>query len=76
MQHTIRGSDVFVKEDLKSMFDALAIVARHQPDGNFRAGFLAAVDAMRTAVGIRPASQLDDWHVVEETAIVEVRRDR
>ncbi len=74
MNHTIRGSDVFVKEDLRSMFDALAIVARHQPAGEFRAGFLAALDAMRTAVGIRPASPLDGWHVVEEHEIVEVRR--
>ena len=56
------------------MFDALAVVARHQPTGEFRAGFLAAVDAMRTAVGIRPAGPLDDWHVVEEHEIVEVRR--
>lgn len=74
MNHTIRGSDVFVKEDLRAMFDALAIVARHQPAGEFRAGFLAAVDAMRTAVGIRPASPLDDWRVVEEPTVVEVRR--
>ena len=74
MNQSIRGSDVFVKEDLRSMFDALAIVARHQPEGQFRAGFLAAVDAMRTAVGIRNASPLDDWHVVEEHEIVEVRR--
>ena len=73
MKNTIRGSDVFVQEDLRSMFDALAIVARHQPAGEFRAGFLAAIDAMRTAVGIRTASPLDDWRVVEEPQIVEVR---
>lgn len=74
MKNTIRGSDVFVQEDLRSMFAALAIVARHQPAGEFRAGFLAAIDAMRTAVGIHPASPLDDWRVVEEPQIVEVRR--
>jgi hypothetical protein len=54
MNHTIRGSDVFVKEDLRSMFDTLTIVARHQPAGEFRDGFLAAVDAMRTAANWPP----------------------
>ena len=73
MNHSIRGSDVFVKEDLRSILDALDIAARHQPEGQFRSGWLAATSAMRTAVGIRPASPLDDWRVVEDTAIVEVR---
>jgi hypothetical protein len=74
MQHTIRGSDVFVKEDLRSILDGLSVAARHQPIGQFRDGFLAALDAVRTSVDIRPASPLDDWHVVEDTQIVEVRR--
>ncbi len=73
MQHTIRGSDVFVKEDLRSILDALDIAACHQPDGQFVAGWLAATTAMRTAVGIRTASTLDDWHVVDNPQIVEVR---
>ncbi len=75
MQHTIRGSDVFVKEDLRSILAGLVVAASHQPDGQFRDGFLAAIDAMRTSVDIR-TSPLDDWHVVEEQQIVEVRRDR
>lgn len=74
MQHTIRGSDVFVKKDLRSILDGLSVAARHQPIGQFRDGFLAALDAVRTSVDIRPASPLDDWHVVEDTQIVEVRR--
>lgn len=74
MNHTFRGSDVFVKEDLRAILDALDIAARHQPDGQFRNGWHAATDALRTAVGIRTASPLDGWHVVEETQIVEVRR--
>ena len=74
MQHTIRGSDVFVKEDLRSILDGLSVAARHQPIDQFRDGFLAALDAVRTSVDIRPASPLDDWHVVEDTQIVEVRR--
>ena len=74
MQHTIRGSDVFVKEDLRSILDGLTVAARHQPAGQFRDGFLAAIDAVRTSIDIRPAAMsLDDWHVVEETRIVEVR---
>lgn len=74
MRPTIRGSDVFVKEDLRSILAGLALAARHQPIGQFRDGFLAAIDAMRASVDIRPASPLDDWHVVEDTQIVEVRR--
>lgn len=52
MQHTIRGSDVFVKEDLRAIIDALDIAARHQPTGCWRDGWMAATAAMRTAVGI------------------------
>ena len=74
MRPTIRGSDVFVKEDLRSILDGLSLAARHQPVGQFRDGFLAAINAMRASVDIRPASPLDDWHVVEDTQIVEVRR--
>ena len=74
MNQSIRGSDVFVKEDLRAILDALDIAARHQPDGQFAAGWLAATSAMRTAIGIRTASQFDDWHVVEDAQIVEVRR--
>ena len=74
MQHTIRGSDVFVKEDLRSILAGLTVAARHQPAGQFRDGFLAAIEAVRTSVDIRPAaSPLDDWHVADETRIVEVR---
>ena len=74
MQHTFRGSDVFVKEDLRSIQDGLTVAARHQPAGQFRDGFLAAIDSVRTSIDIRPsAMSLDDWHVVEETRIVEVR---
>ncbi len=75
MQHTIRGSDVLVKEDLRSILAGLVVAARHQEAGPFRDGFLAAIDAMRASVDIR-TSPLDDWHVVEEQQIVEVRRDR
>ncbi len=75
MQHTIRGSDVFVKEDLRSILAGLVVSARHQPAGPFRDGFLAAIDAMRASVDIR-TSPLDDWRVVEEHQIVEVHRDR
>ena len=74
MPNTIRGSDVFVKEDLRSILAGLTVAARHQPAGQFRDGFLAALEAVRTSVDIRPASPLDDWHVVEDTQIVEVRR--
>ena len=74
MNQSIRGSDVFVKEDLRAILDALDIAARHQPDGQFAAGWLAATGAMRTAIGIRTASQFDDWHIVEDHQIVEVRR--
>ncbi len=73
MQHTIRGSDVFVKEDLRSILAGLVVAARHQPAGQFRDGFLAAIDAMRTSVDIRPTMSLDDWHVVDNPQIVEVR---
>ena len=73
MNQSIRGSDVFVKEDLRAILDALDTVARHQPAGDFRNGFMAATAAMRTSIGLRPASPLDDWHVVEDHAIVEVR---
>ncbi len=74
MQQQIRGSDVFVKEDLRSILDGLAITVRHYPIGQFRDGFLAALDAMRASVDIRQASPLNEWHVVEDTQIVEVRR--
>lgn len=74
MRPTIRGSDVFIKEDLRAIFDSLDIAARHQPDSQFRAGWLAATSAMRTAIGIDTAGPLASWHVVEDTAIVEVRR--
>ncbi len=74
MRPTIRGSDVFIKEDLRAIFDSLDIAARHQPDSQFRAGWLAATSAMRTAIGIDTASPLDSWRVVEDTEIVEVRR--
>lgn len=73
MHQSIRGSDVFVKEDLRAILDALDIAARHQPAGTFRDGWLAATSAMRTAVGIRTTSPLDDWRVVDEPAIVEVK---
>ena len=74
MQHTIRGSDVFVKEDLRSILDGLTVAARHQPAGQFRDGFLAAIDAMRTSIDVRPAAMsLDDWHVLDNPQIVEVR---
>ncbi len=62
MQHTIRGSDVFVKEDLRAIIDALDIAARQQPVGCWRDGWMAATTAMRTAVGI----------AVEEPEIVTV----
>lgn len=73
MKQSIRGSDVFIKEDLRAILDALDIAARHQPAGQFADGWLAATAAMRTAIGIRTASPLDDWRVVDNPQSVEVR---
>ena len=47
MSPSIRGSDVFVKEDMKAGFRALQCVAAAYPAGEYRAGFLAALEAVR-----------------------------
>lgn len=52
MQHSIRGSDVFIKNDLRAILDGLDIAARHQPSGCFRDGWLSATNAMRASIGI------------------------
>ena len=66
MKQSIRGSDVFVKEDLRAILDALDIAARHQPDGQFAAGWLAATGAMRTAIGIDVQSDIMEIHEITE----------
>ena len=83
MKQSIRGSDVFVKEDIRSVLQALLATNEtlatmagadvQQYRYGFAAGWLAATSAMRTAIGIRTASPLDDWRVVDEPQIVEVR---
>ena len=47
MSPSIRGSDVFIKEDMKAGFRALQRVAAAYPPGEYRAGFLAALEAVR-----------------------------
>ena len=73
MKHTIRGSDVFVKEDLRAIIDALDIAARHQPSGCWREGWLAATAAMRTAIGI---DQPEIVTVTERYERIEERHER
>lgn len=69
MNHTIRGSDVFVKEDLRAQLDALSLAAGGYPVGDFRSGFLAALSAVRASIGL-PATGNDGmserWHEVIE----------
>ena len=50
--NSIRGSDVFVKEDIKAMLLGLQCVAAQYPPGEFAAGFLACLSAMRATLAI------------------------
>ena len=72
MRPTIRGSDVFVKEDLRAIIDGLDIAARHQPSGCFREGWLAATNAVRTAIGI----DVEQPEIVTVHEITEYRHER
>ena len=72
MKHTIRGSDVFVKEDLRAIIDSLDIAARHQPSGCWRDGWLAATNAVRTAIGI----DVEQLEIVTVHEITEYRHER
>lgn len=47
MSPSIRGSDVFIKADMMAGFAALQRVAAAYPAGEYRAGFLAALEAVR-----------------------------
>ena len=67
MNHTIRGSDVFVKEDIRSVLQA--ILATNETLGqqiqsadiqNYRYGFSAAIAAVATALNIK-LQQPDIW---------------
>ena len=72
MRPTIRGSDVFVKEDLRAIIDSLDIAARHQPSGCWRDGWLAATNAVRTAIGI----DVEQPEIVTVHEITEYRHER
>ncbi len=72
MRPTIRGSDVFVKEDLRAIIDSLDIAARHQPSGCWRDGWLAATNAVRTAIGI----DVEQLEIVTVHEITEYRHER
>lgn len=72
MRPTIRGSDVFVKEDLRAILDALDIAARHQHSGCWREGWLSATSAMRTAIGI----DAEQPEIVTVHEVMEYRHER
>ena len=72
MRPTIRGSDVFVKEDLRAIIDSLDIAARHQPSGCWREGWLAATNAVRTAIGI----DVEQPEIVTVHEVTEYRHER
>lgn len=72
MRPTIRGSDVFVKEDLRAIIDGLDIAARHQPSGCWRDGWFAATNAVRTAIGI----DVEQPEIVTVHEITEYRHER
>lgn len=63
MRQSIRGSDVFIKEDMKAGFLALQCTAAAYPPGEYRAGFLAALAAVRTLFDIKadPVADLPDF---------------
>ena len=52
MKGTIRGSDVWIKEDLAGFLMALQMAAARYPQGEFHEGFLAAITTMRAMLGI------------------------
>ena len=59
MNHPVRGSDVFLKEDVRSILQAILItndmLARQIPVGDvqtYRAGFSTAIVAVATAFDI------------------------
>lgn len=52
MKHTIRGSDVWIKEDLAGFLMALQMAAAKYPQGEFHDGFLAAITSMRAMLNI------------------------
>lgn len=67
MKQSIRGSDVFIKEDVRSVLQAL--LATNETLGqqiqsadiqNYRYGFSAAIDAVATAFDIK-LEQPDIW---------------
>ena len=62
VNHTIRGSDVFVKEDLRAQLDALALAAGGYAAGEFRSGFLAALAAVRASIGLPAGGALECVH--------------
>lgn len=63
MNSSIRGSDVFIKEDMKAGFLALQCTAAAYPPGEYRAGFLAALAAVRVLFDIKadPIADLPDF---------------
>ena len=51
MKQHIRGSDVYVLEDIVRILRALLSVAAAYPAGDYRAGYLAGLKAMALALG-------------------------
>ena len=60
MSPSIRGSDVFIKADMTAGFAALQRVAAAYPAGEYRAGFLAALEAVRMLFDAADNGMADD----------------
>ena len=55
----IRGSDVFLREDLAAIIGALAMTAQAGERGEYTRGFMAALAAMAVALHVAPADVID-----------------
>jgi hypothetical protein len=64
----IRGSDVFLREDLAGILAAMAMTVQAVPPGEFRRGYMAALAAMAVAVHVAPGD------VIDLAALAEVER--
>jgi hypothetical protein len=55
----IRGSDVFLREDLAGILAAMAMTVQAVPPGEFRRGYMVALAALATALHVAPADAVD-----------------